>query len=126
MTPAELIEKYIKLRNKSAEIKAKHVTELEPFIKVMQTIENELMRHLNDTKLDSVNGPAGTAYKSTATTVTVDNWEQTLAFIRERELWDLLEARVAKTATLETIEETKKPVPGVKISQISVLRVRAG
>ena len=125
MTPADMIEKYIKLRNKSAEIKGKHVKGLEPYINMMQQLETELMRHLHATKLDSVNGPAGTAFKQTSTSVTVENWERTLDFIREHELWDLLEARVAKNASLEVLEETKKPIPGVKISQATVLRVRS-
>jgi predicted SnoaL-like aldol condensation-catalyzing enzyme len=125
MTPAQLIDKYIQLRNAVATIKAKHVTELEPYTKVMLQIETELLDHLNKNQLDSINGPKGTAYKSTVTSVTVDNWSATLDYIRTHELWDLLEARVAKNSTLTTMEETKKAVPGVKITQAAVLRVRA-
>jgi hypothetical protein len=125
MTPAQMIEKYIALRNKLAEIKGKHVDEITPYINLMQTLEAELLRHLNSTKLDAINAPRGTAYKQTATSVTVDDWSQTLDFIRDQRLWDLLEARVAKNAVLEVMEQTKKSIPGVKISQAVVLRVRA-
>ena len=126
LSPAEMIDKYIKLRNKVAELKAKHVEELTPYNNVMLSLEAELMRHLHATKLDSVNGPAGTAYRQHNTSVTVDDWTRTLQYIVENEHWDLLEARVAKSAALEILEETKKPIPGVKISQLEVLRVRAG
>lgn len=126
MTPAALIEKYIALRNKKADIEKRHSAELLPYNEVMGRIENELLLHLQSTKLDSVAGPSGTAYKQLNTSVTVDDWARTLPYIKDNDLWDLLEARVAKRATLETIEETKKMIPGVRISQVQVLRVRAG
>lgn len=125
MTPAQMIEKYIALRNKAADIKARHVTELAPYVEAMRQLETELLRHLNETKLDSINGPKGTAFKQTATSVAVDDWAKVLKFIQDHEQWDLLEARVAKTAAITVIEDTKRPIPGVKISQAVVLRVRA-
>jgi len=121
-----MIDRYIKLRNRMAAIKQKHVDELDPYNKAMLGLEAELMRHLNTTKLDSVNGPAGTAYKQVATSVTVDDWTKTLAYIQNNNQWDLLEARVAKTAVLTIMDETKKAIPGVKVSQAVVLRVRTG
>lgn len=125
MTPAQMIEKYIALRNKAADIKARHVTELTPYVAAMSQLETELLRHLNETRLDSINGPKGTAFKQTATSVAVDDWAKVLKFIQDHEQWDLLEARVAKTAAITVIEDTKRPIPGVKISQAVVLRVRA-
>jgi hypothetical protein len=124
LTPATMIEKYIALRNKVDQIKSKHADELAPYTNTMQAIENELLRHLEETKLDSIKGDRGTAYKQTATSVTVKDWATTLAWIREQEAWDLLEARVAKTAAVTTIEEMKKPIPGVQITRAVVLRVR--
>ena len=126
MTPADLIQKYIQLRNRKTDIENKHKEELAPYVHVMSEIETQLLKHLQDTKLDSVNGPAGTAFKQLSTSVTVDNWTQTLEHIQQNHLWDLLEARVAKKAAMEVIETTGKAIPGVKISQATVLRVRAG
>lgn len=125
MTPDQLIEKYIKLRNRVAEIKDRHTEELRPFTTVMQQIENTLLQHLADTNLNAVKGDAGTAYQQVATSVTVADWAQTLSYVREHDAWDLLEARVAKQAALTMIEESQSPIPGVKISQVLVLRVRA-
>ena len=125
MTPDQLIEKYIKLRNRVAEIKDRHTEELRPFTAVMQQIESTLLRHLAETDLNAVKGDAGTAYRQVATSVTVADWDRALAYVREHEAWDLLEARVSKTAALTMIEESQQPIPGVKISQVLVLRVRA-
>ncbi len=124
-TPAWLIEEYIKLRNKVNEIKIKHAEQLEPFAAVMQTIESQLLDHLSKNELSSVKGETGTAYKQTITSVTVSDWDQTLGWIREHDAWDLLERRVSKQVATTMIEESQKPIPGVKISQALIVRVRA-
>lgn len=125
MTPDEMIKKYILLRRKIEKIEADHKKVLEPYVNVRSMLETALLAHLNETNLQSVNSEAGTAYKSVATSVTVRDWPKTLEYIRANELWDLLEARVAKTAAVEVVEETKKPIPGVTFAQAVVLRVRA-
>jgi hypothetical protein len=124
MTPAKLIEKYLKLRNRVADIKQRHTDELKPYTEVMAKIEATLLNHLTTTSLDSIKSDEGTAYRQTVTSVTVTDWNQALRYVREREAWDLLEARVAKGAALTMIEESQQPIPGVKISQTLVLRVR--
>jgi len=125
MTPAQLIENYLKLRRKIKEIEKKHLEELLPYNDLKTQIETALLKHLDDAGVDSTKCKAGTAYKSTATSVTVRDWPSTLEFIKANELWDLLEARVGKTVALEIVEENKSPIPGVEISQATVLRVRS-
>lgn len=125
LTPAELIAAYLKLRTKTKEIEDRHKTELEPYVNLKVEIETALLAHLNEAGTDSTKCKAGTAYKSTATTVVVRDWPATLAFIKDTGEWDLLEARVGKTVALELLEERKAPIPGVEISQAQVLRVRA-
>lgn len=125
MKPAQLIDKYVKLRNKIAELKKKHTEELAPYTDVMGKIENILLEHLTTLDLNSIKCEDGTAYRQTVTSVTVSDWDQALSYVRENEAWDLLEARIAKNAALTTIEENQQPIPGVKISQALVLRVRA-
>lgn len=125
MTPAEMIERYIKLRNKIEAIKEEHKRQLAPYLEAHGQLETLLLQHLDDHKLQSMNSDAGTAFKQVATSVTVKEWEKTLNFIRENEHWDLLEARVSKTAAVQVIEDTKKPIPGVVLSQAVVVRVRS-
>lgn len=125
MKPSQLIENYIKLRNKMNEIKAKHEAELEPFASTMRQIEAELLTHLNENELDNIKAEAGTAYKQVMTSCSVEDWGQALGYVRKHDAWDLLEARIAKRAALTTIEETGEPIPGLKISQAIVLRVRS-
>lgn len=127
LTPAELIENYLKLRNKIEQIQSKHKDELEPYISLRQQLETALLDYLNKTNLQSVNGAGGTAYKLLSTSVTVKDWAKTLEYIRANDQWELLEARVSKTAVLEILEEnkeTKKSIPGVQVAQAFVVRVR--
>ena len=120
-----MIESYLKLRRKMGEIEDRHKDELRPFQELKEQLETELLRYLNTSGLDSTKCEAGTAYRATSTSVSVKDWTKTLAFIQEHELWDLLEARVGKTAAVELTDERKAPIPGVEISQATVLRVRA-
>lgn len=126
MTPAQMIEKYILLRRKVEAIKENHEAELKPFKEVMNQIETLLLSHLNETGLDSLKGQDGTAFKQTVSSVSVENWTTALDFIKNHEAWDLLEARIAKNAALTWMEDREQPIPGVKVSQAQVLRVRAG
>lgn len=125
MTPADLIGAYLKLRTKIIEVETRHKEEMLPYINLKTEIETSLLAHLNDLGLDSTKCKAGTAYRATATSVKVKDWDKTLAFIRENELWELLEARANKTVALELLDERKKPIPGVEITTASVLRVRS-
>src|SRR5262245_54451545 len=125
MTPAEMIEKYLKLRRKVETIKERHEAELLPYKEIMGQIEGKLMEHLNEAGLESARCETGTAFSQTVTSVKVENWDQALGWVRQHEAWDLLEARIAKNAALSTIEEIEAPIPGVRVSQARVLRVRS-
>lgn len=139
LTPAQLIERYIKLRNKAKELNDAHKEQLSKFQEVMVTIENSLMGELDQRKEVNIKCEHGTAFTQIETSVTVSEWADTLNYIQRNKAWELLEARVAKSALLSihaeiakqlddkliTMEEARaKIVPGVKISQIKVLRVR--
>jgi hypothetical protein len=125
MTPAKLIEAYLRLRTKMKEVEEKHKAELMPFVSLKVEIETALLAHLNEAGTDSTKCKAGTAYKSTVSSVVVRDWPATLDFIKSREEWDLLEARVGKTYTLDLMGQRGEPIPGVEVSQATVLRVRS-
>jgi hypothetical protein len=124
MTPAEMTQRYLQLRARIKQLEDKHKEELAPFLDLKFKLETALLDHLNKNGLDSTKCPDGTAFKSTVTSVAVRDWPATLDYIRSNELWDLLEARVAKSAAVDIVTESKAPIPGVEISQATVLRVR--
>jgi len=124
MTPAKMTERYLYLRSRIKQIEDKHKEELAPYLDMKFQLETALLDHLNKNGLDSTKCPDGTAFKSTVTSVSVKDWAATLGYIRKNKLWDLLEARVSKTAAVEIVTDTKSPIPGVEITQATVLRVR--
>ncbi len=124
MTIDDMIDKYVKLRDKTKEIKERHANELERYTTVMDTLEAWMLEALNQAKLTSMKSVHGTAYKTTRTSAKVINWTETLSFIRENNAWDLLEARVSKLAAQAIIDETQLPIPGVETSSEVCVNVR--
>jgi hypothetical protein len=101
-----------------------HKTVLHPFNDMLATLANLILAELQAAGVTSMSSPDGTVYRSTETSVTVKDWAATLSYIQARQAWDLLEARVSKTAAMSVMDETGEPIPGVSMSQESVLRVR--
>lgn len=126
MTPAQMTRRYLQLRARIKQLEDKHKEELAPYLDMKFRLETAILDHLNRNGLDSTKCPDGTAFKSTVTSVSVKDWPSTLDYIRRENLWDLLEARVAKGAAVDIVNETKTPIPGVEITQATVLRVRSG
>lgn len=136
-----MVEKYVALRDKVAEIKKRQIDELSKYNVAMAALEGWMLEALNTTGSDSVKTANGTFYKSTRTSVTCPRWSLTLEWIQENEAWDLLEARVNKTAAqailaekaaaAEVLHAAGKPVdpaslviPGVEIVRDVSLNVR--
>lgn len=110
-----LVEKYVKLRD-FKEAKEREMKEnLSKVTAVMDQIEAELMTFLNQTGQESGNTAAGTFFKRTTTSCKVADWDTTLPFIKEHDLWNMLEQRVNKTAVAEYIELYKEVPPGISV-----------
>lgn len=124
MTTEAAIAKFVAMRDRIAATKAEHVKQLAPFQAVKDLCEAWLIEDLNAANLKSVRSENGTAFKTTRTSATVENWDQALQFIKASNAWELLEHRVSKTAVEAIIADTQQGVPGVKITRETVLNVR--
>ncbi len=124
-TVEDAISGYIKLRDKKKEIKKRHQDELAPINAKMMMIENWLMGELNRAGVDNMRKKGiGTVFLSNRTSAKVTSWEDVLTFIRENELWHMLEHRVGKSAVDEYIEANGEPPPGVEISVERTVNIR--
>jgi hypothetical protein len=119
-----MIEKYVKLRDKKKEIADAYAVQVAPFDDAMDRLEGYMLEALNQSGLTSMKSAHGTAYKSMRTSAKVVDWPETLAYIKENNAWDLLEARVSKLAAQQIITETKRPIPGVETSSETCVNVR--
>lgn len=124
-TPGEVIAGYLKLRAKKDEIKDRHKDELAPINAQIDKLEAWMLNALNSANVDSMAFKGvGTMFKQLNTSVTVEDWDATLAWVRETEAWEVLEKRVSKTVVQDYIEQHEVIPPGVKITQDTEVRVR--
>lgn len=120
----ELVEKYIELRDKKAQLSAAFKQKTAKLDAVLDKIEGVLLQQFKDLGMESVRTKAGTAYKSTRTSATVADWDQTLDYIRRKELWNMLDKRVNKAAVEQFKEEHDDLPPGVNWREEVVVNVR--
>lgn len=120
----QIVEKYVKVRDAKKKLKEKHAAELKPYDEAMDLAEAAILKQLQTLGADSVKTKFGTCYKSLQTTCTVADWSVLFEWIKNRELWPLLERRVNKSTVMEHISETGSPPPGVNVVQRVELNVR--
>lgn len=122
-TAEDLIAKYVSLRDEVGRIGERHAAELKPFQEGMEVIATALTDVLNSTGGDSIKTPAGTAYRSTLTSVKMEDWPAFVSFALENGDTELLVRNANKTRVLEYMERGAM-VPGVVLSTISKVNVR--
>jgi hypothetical protein len=133
--------KYVQLRDKVAEIMKRHKEELSKFVTTLDLLEGWMLDELNRSGSESIRTTGGTFFKTIKTSVTCPEWSKTLAWIQDNDAWELLEARVSKTATEAILQDLKAKadeakargetvtpeslvIPGVAISREVGLNVR--
>lgn len=120
-----LIAKFVKLRDKIAEIKEGHKAQLKPYNEGMDKLEGvlmSLMLAMNTTTLKSKD--AGTATK-------LDDWSCTVTdkvvfrqFLIDKELFELADIKANVTRVREHLEQTGELPPGVKLANFPYVGVR--
>lgn len=113
MTTDVLIEKYIKLRDKKAQMKTAYEASLAPVEEAMGKIEAYLMKVLDEQGANSISGSTGVAFKTTTTSATVADKELFRKFVVENEFWELADIRAAKSGIKEYVDEKEDLPPGI-------------
>jgi hypothetical protein len=108
-------------------IQGRHKAELAPLQEELDLCERFIKDEMLKGGLQQVKLATGEqTYFSTKDSATVENWEATLAEIREKGLWHMLNKNVNKTAVKEYIEVNKVPPAGVKYDSYRDLNWRRG
>lgn len=116
MTDEELIAAYIALRDRRAQRKAAYETDDSPDKQYMDKIEVKLLERLNAAGLTSFScRGVGTAYTKMKSSCTAADKVMFMDFVRNHELWHLLEVRPMKTAVEEYLEEHQELPAGVNL-----------
>lgn len=120
----DLIGKYVEVRDRKAALVADHKTKVAKFDDALDKLEAVLLAQFEQLGTDSVKTAHGTAYKTTKNSYQVADWEATLDFIRENELWHILEKRVAKAGVDAYKEENGDILPGLNARTEVTVNVR--
>lgn len=123
----DVIAGYLKLRELKQEISDRHKAELAPVNEKMQKLEVYMLNLLNQASVDSMAFKGvGTMFKKNVQSVTVAEWDATLAWIKAHEAWEFLEHRVSKTVVQEYSEANGEVPPGIAVTTETVVQVRKG
>jgi hypothetical protein len=126
VTPADLIEEYLRLREKKklAEEKFKEWLAAN-YTGRMDIIEAILMDSLNNLGADSLKTDVGTCFKRVETSVTVGSPAEFQRHVIGSGQWELIDFRANKTAVKAFVEDNGgETPPGVNMTQTTVLSVR--
>jgi len=118
-----LVERYIKLRDLKDKIKELAKEKLAPVENKMKEIEDELQEFLNNTGQTSAKTANGTFFKKISSSVTVEDMDKVISFIKTNNAFDLLDSRVNKTAALKYLNEGYE-LDGVKVTSVYVVQIR--
>ncbi len=124
MTPAQMVAAYIKLRDfkKSAEDAFKK--SLARTNDAMDKLEALMLEHLNTTGANNLSCDAGTVYKNTQMSATVENRDAFREWVLQGNLWDAVDLKANKTFVREYMEEQQAEIPGLKVTQIHTVGIR--
>jgi len=125
-TPAELVEAYIKLRDKKEAAQAEFKKSLEGTNKIMGMLEGILLEKLQELGVDSLSAKGiGVVYRNTQHSATVEDKAAFREFVESTNNWDVCDLRANKVAVREMLE-AGDPVPGVKFTSVHTVGIRRG
>lgn len=117
---------YRKLEAKIKELADEHKKRMEPFSDAREKLRAHLLDMLNKSGQDSAKTTAGTVYKTTKQSASLDNPEQFKRHVIGSENWDLLDWKANITAVMDfALQNEGQLPPGVKITQKLDIGVRA-
>lgn len=115
---------YIRLRDMKKEMEARHKEELAPIKDKMNKLEVWLLKQLQDQGADNIKTPHGTTYLSRRVSVRAEDKQAFMDYIKEQDMFGLLEVRPSKEAVTEFMESTGDLPPGITTTTDLTANVR--
>lgn len=123
-SPADMVAMYIRLRDHKKAAEDEFKKSMARVNEGMDKLEGEMLEHLNQSGANSLSCESGTAYKSRKTSVTVQEEEVFLEYVRANDLWAALDVKANKTFVQKRMDEEEEIPPGLKITQVDIVGVR--
>lgn len=120
----KIVERYVALRDRKAELKKAFEEQAATLTEAMDRLEAAILAHLNETGSESFRTSAGTAYKSVGTSITVADKAAFKDYLLETGQWELADIRAAKK-NIEAFKAANDDLPpGLNWSQAITVGVR--
>ena len=113
MTVDQVIEAYLKYRNKKEALEAEIKDQVKELKDKMAKLEAWIKTKADAEGVTSFKTAHGTAFVTTNDYANVGDWDAVLAFVKENDAYDLLEKRVSKNAVRGYIDQQKAVPSGV-------------
>lgn len=121
---ARYIGKYVSLRDKIKALEDTHKKAMAPYKDMLEQLGNHVLKHMQDTNVESVKTGEGTAYISERTSVTLQDAEAFMQYVITNGKWDLMDRRANAPAVEAFIKATGGLPPGAKFNKMIKIGVR--
>lgn len=101
----KLVKTYVKIRDARKELTEKYEKEDAELKEAMDTIEQQLLDACKTIGADSIRTPYGTVSRTVKKRYWTNDWHSFHEFLKEHEVFDLLEKRIAQTNMSTFLEE---------------------
>ena len=130
VTAEKLVEIYVKIRDKRAQIQKDYEKEAGRLKEQLELVTGKLLDICRDTGVESMRTNAGTVSRSVNTRYWTSDWASMYEFIREHDAVNLLEQRIHQGNIKSFLNENPESVPkGLNSDSrytIRVVRARNG
>ena len=120
----QLVDKYIRIRDKKAEVQKVQKAELARFDEALHAIERIFLTHMQENNVNSLNTDHGTAYKKVQTSCTIADRDAFLSFIREGDNWAFADLRANAPAVKAYLDANETLPPGVNFTSRLTVNVQ--
>jgi len=117
------IEFYVKIRDAKAAAKAAFTKETERMTLALTKLEGEILKGLDEGKVESVRTEAGTAYKKMRSTCTVKDRDEFYNWAVANDLLGAIDMKANAKAVRELLD-AGTDVPGIKYSELIQVGIR--
>ena len=122
----EAVRQYRELKQAVADVDAEAKKTKAVLNAAIAQLSGMFMNKLKAAKMETFRTEEGTVHKITKTSIKVNNWDETLTYIKDNNRYDLLNAQVGKKAIQDDMvaNKGKLVVPGVEVVNVLEIGVR--
>lgn len=121
----QLAKTYVRIRDERAKLKSEYESQDSDLKEQMAVIEQELLNACNRIKADSIRTTHGTIIRSIKSRYWTNDWGSMYKFIKDNDVFALLERRIHQTNMKEFLSENSDLLPaGLNVENEYTIVVR--